>query len=152
MKGIIFSDLNGSSLKIGIAVARWNSHITSKLVGGCKSALKEFSVLDENIIIIETPGSYELPFVAQQLIKKDFVNAVVCLGTLIKGDTMHFEYIAQAVTQGIMDINLAHDIPVIFGILTCLSEDQALERATGDNNHGYGWGKSAVEMALVAKR
>ena len=151
MKGITFPKLDGSSLKIGIAVARWNEHITKKLLEGCKEVLLECNVLPENIIELETPGSYELPYAAQQLIKKRGVNAVVCLGTLIKGETMHFEYISQAVTQGIMDINLEHDAPVIFGILTCLTEEQAMARATGDNNHGFGWGKSAVEMALIGK-
>ncbi len=149
MKGITFPDLDGSKLKIGIAVARWNKHITKELLAGCKQALLECNVSEENIMVLETPGTYELPYSAQQLIKKHNADAVVCLGTLIKGETMHFEYIAEAVTQGIMDINLAHDVPVIFGVLTCLTEEQAMSRATGDNNHGYGWGKSAVEMALL---
>ena len=152
MKGITFPELNGSELKIGIAVARWNDHITEKLLDGCVNALKEVGVKEENIITERIPGSYELPFGAQQLIKKQHVDGVVCLGTLIKGETMHFEYIAEAVTQGIMDLNLRHDVPVIFGILTCLTEEQAMVRATGENNHGDGWARSVVEMALLAKK
>jgi 6,7-dimethyl-8-ribityllumazine synthase len=151
MKGIVFPELDGSELKIGITVARWNAHITDKLVDGCKDALLEVGVKENNILVQQVPGSYELPFAAQHLIKKENVDAVVCLGTLVKGETMHFEYISEAVTQGIMDINLAHDVPVIFGILTCLTEEQAMSRASGDNNHGYAWGKSAVEMALLKK-
>ena len=151
MKGIIFPELDGSKLKIGIAVARWNKHITDELLSGCKAALKEVGVLEDNIIVKYIPGSYELPFAAQHMIKHGDVDAVVCLGTLIKGETLHFEYICEATVQGIMDVNLAHDVPVIFGILMCLTEDQALARAIGDNNHGYGWGKSAVEMALLKK-
>ena len=102
-------------------------------------------------MVLEVPGSYELVFGAKHLIDSASVHAVVCLGTLIKGETMHFEYIADAVTQGIMRLNVESGVPVIFGVLTCLTEAQARARAIGDNNHGVAWGKTAVEMALLKK-
>ncbi|MBD3311460.1 MAG: 6,7-dimethyl-8-ribityllumazine synthase [Candidatus Magasanikbacteria bacterium] len=151
MKGIEFKNLDGSDLKIGIAKSRWNSFITDPLLEKCKQALLDSNVKEENIIVYEVPGSYELPFAASKLIKKQQVDAVVCLGSLIKGETMHFEYIAEAVTQGITRLNLETDIPVIFGVLTCLTEEQAIERSSGKKNNGYEWGLSAIEMALLGK-
>jgi 6,7-dimethyl-8-ribityllumazine synthase len=146
MKNIKFEKMDGSKLTIGIVKARWNSHITDPLLDRCKQALIDSGVLENNIIIHEVPGSYELTFGVSQMIKKVKPNAVVCLGSLIKGESMHFEYIAEAVTQGITRLNIETDVPVIFGILTCLNEKQAIERSSGKKNHGYEWGLSAVEM------
>jgi 6,7-dimethyl-8-ribityllumazine synthase len=148
MKKIEFKKLNGSKFKVGIAVARWNSHITQNLLSGCKKALEESELLKKNVIVAEVPGSFELPFAAQELIKKHRVDGVICLGALIKGETMHFEYIASAVSSGIMNVQLKFGKPVIFGVLTCLNESQAIARSTGKNNHGYWWGKTLIEMLV----
>lgn len=148
-KEVSFGKPNGSSLKIGIVASRWNSEIVDALIDGCARALEECKVKKNNITVLQVPGSYELPFAARHLIKTKKVDAVVCLGCLIKGETMHFEYIAEAVTQGIMNLNLDIGIPVIFGVLTCLTEKQARARSTGKNNHGHGWGMTAVEMGLL---
>ncbi len=148
VKGIKFEKLDGSNLKIGIVVSRWNSQITEALFVNCKKALLESGVLEENIIVERVPGAYELLFGTRQMIKRG-VDAVVPIGCLIKGETMHFEYIAEAVSQGVMNFNIGGDVPVIFGVLTCLSEDQAFERSVGNKNHGYEWGLTAVEMALL---
>ncbi|PIR74745.1 MAG: 6,7-dimethyl-8-ribityllumazine synthase [Candidatus Magasanikbacteria bacterium CG10_big_fil_rev_8_21_14_0_10_47_10] len=150
MKGITFEKMDGSALKVGIVVARWNSVLTYSLRDGAIQGLKDSGVLDDNIVVLEVPGSYEVVFGAKHLIETKKVDAVICLGVLVKGETMHFEYISDAVTQGIMDLNTTTGIPVIYGVLNCLTEQQAEARATGDNNHGYWWGKSAVEMALLA--
>mmetsp|Transcript_21336 Transcript_21336/g.32029 ORF Transcript_21336/g.32029 Transcript_21336/m.32029 type:complete len:120 (+) Transcript_21336:488-847(+) len=77
------------------------------------------------------------------------VDAVICAGVLIKGDTMHFEYICDAVSKGLMNVGIQTNLPVVFGVLTCLDEEQVKKRSSGDNNHGYDWGKTAVEMALL---
>ncbi|MFH1286297.1 MAG: 6,7-dimethyl-8-ribityllumazine synthase [Candidatus Magasanikbacteria bacterium] len=150
-KKISTSQLNGSKLRIGIAVSRWNGEITDALLKSCKQGLIDSKVVEENIKVISVPGAFELPFSATELIKKHNVNSVVCLGCLIKGETMHFEYIAEAVSQGIMRVNTTGDVPVIFGVLTCSNQGQAVERSSGENNHGYVWGQTAVEMALFCK-
>ncbi len=149
-KGITFDTKNGSGLKIGIVVARWNSEITFALRDGCVQALTDAGVERGDIVIREVPGSYEVVYGAKLLIEQG-ADAVVTIGCLIKGETMHFEYICEAVTQGIMRLNVEKSTPVIFGVLACLSEEQAIARSTGENNHGYGWGQSAVEMALLKK-
>jgi 6,7-dimethyl-8-ribityllumazine synthase len=111
------------------------------------------AVKAKNITCIEVPGAYELPFAARHLIKsKKKFDAIVVLGCLIKGETMHFEYIADAVAHGLMELNVDEDIPVVFGVLTCLNEKQAHDRAFGKNNHGISWGHTAVEMGLLKKK
>lgn len=149
-KGITFPKLNGAKLKIGLVVSRWNKEITFALLKKCQQALQGSGVPEKNIIVLEVPGSYELVYGAKHLIAEKKVDAVVCLGCLIKGETMHFEYICEAVTQGIMRLNVESGVPVIFGVLTCLTEAQAKARAGNDaNNHGYWWGLTAVEMGLL---
>ena len=151
-KGIEHKKLDGSALKIGVAVSRWNDALTSVLRERCVQALGDFGVKNEHIIIVETPGSFELPFAAKVLIERDKADAVVCLGCLIKGETAHFEYIAGAVSHGIMQVGLDSGVPVIFGVLTCLNEEQARTRASKEGmDHGYEWGLSAVEMGLLRK-
>ena len=150
-KDVTFGKLNGSKLKIGIVASRWNSKVVDSLLDGCLRALKECKVQKKNITILRVPGSYELPFAARHLIEKKKVDAVVALGCLIKGETMHFEYLSQAVVAGIMELNVDEDVPVVFGVLTCLTEKQARARSVGKNNHGYGWGLTAVEMGLLRK-
>ena len=141
--------MDGKKLKIGIVYSRWNSFITEPLVMNCREALSDSGVIDKNIYELEVPGTYEIPLVAKKLIEVRKVDAVICLGSLIKGETMHFEYIADAVANGIMRLNLDSGVPVIFGILTCLTKKQAVERSSGKLNHGYQWGMTAVEMALL---
>lgn len=144
-----FSKLNGSGLRIGIVRARWNNEIPTSLLEGCKEALLKTRVKKQNITVIEVPGCFEIPFAAKNLIKsRKKYDAVIALGCLIKGETMHFEYIADAVANGLMELNLNEKAPVIFGVLTCLNEKQALARSRGENNHGIGWGYTAVEMGL----
>lgn len=150
-KGISFEQKDGSGLRIGVAVARWNGAITRSLREGCERALLESGVRQEDIVVQEAPGSFELPLAAKRLMETDAPDAVVALGCLIKGDTMHFECIALAVSQGLMRIQLETGIPVIFGVLACLTEAQAIARSAGDNNHGYSWGKTAIEMAFYKK-
>lgn len=151
-KGIRFADLNGSGLRIGIVVARWNSELTYSLRDGAIRGLKESGVSDKNISVQEVPGSYEVVFGAKHFIESGARDAVICIGVLIKGETFHFEYISDAVTQGIMHLNMQTTVPVVYGILNCLNYEQAAARSIGDNNHGYMWGKTAVEMGLMKSK
>jgi 6,7-dimethyl-8-ribityllumazine synthase len=143
-------DMDGTNMRIGIIKTRWNDKHVDNLVSGIKTALTECKVQEDNIFETSVPGSFELPMAAQFLALSGTVDAIICTGVLIKGDTMHFEYIADAVSKGIMNIGLNTRTPVIFGVLTCLTEEQVIARSTpGDGNHGYDWGKTAVEMALL---
>ncbi len=150
-KGINFEKLNGSSLKIGIVCTRWNPEITGGLLEGALEALRESGVKKNNITLIDVAGSYELPFACRHLMASKKFDAILALGCLIKGKTVHFEYVADAVAHGIMELNVDEDVPVVFGVLTCLNEKQAKERSRGKNNHGYMWGQTAVEMGLLKK-
>ncbi len=113
-------------------------------------ALHVCGVTKRNITIMEVPGSYELVYGAKVLVQSK-CDAVVALGVLVKGDTMHFEYIAEAVANGLMRLNIDSGTPVLFGVLTCLTQKQAEERSVGKKNHGYNWGLSAVHMARIKK-
>ncbi len=142
--------LDGSKLRVGIVISRWNFDITEGLLIGALQALTECKVKEKNISVLDVTGSYELPFAARKMMqRKPGYDVVLTLGCLIKGQTMHFEYIADAVAHGIMELNVDEKTPVIFGVLTCLNQKQAKVRSQGKNNHGYGWGMTAVEMALL---
>jgi len=144
-----FNSIDGSNVRVGIIKARWNKEITNSLVLGVREGLKEFSVKEEFIFETEVPGSFELPLAARYLALSKTVDAIVCIGTLIKGDTSHYENICSAVSQGLMDVGLSTGVPTVFGVLTCLNEEQAKARSSGTNNHGVDWGKTAVEMGLL---
>lgn len=158
--GQVDQKYDGSSLRVGILHARWNKTIIDALVSGAKDRLLEFGVKEENIIIETVPGSFELPYGSKLLHDKykrlgKPLDAVIPIGVLIKGSTMHFEYICDSTTQALMKLNFELGIPVIFGVLTCLTEEQAEARAgliPGKmHNHGEDWGAAAVEMALKFK-
>lgn len=148
----------GSKLKIGIIHARWNKVVIDALVKGAIKKLRELNVQEENIIVESVPGSFELPFATKALFAKQEkanqpLDAVIPIGVLIKGSTMHFEYICDSVTHQLMKLNIELNKPVIFGVLTCLTEEQAEARAgltssSSMHNHGEDWGAAAVEMSL----
>lgn len=148
-----YKKIDGSKLKIAIAVSRWNGEITEGLLIGALQALSECKVKEKNIKVVDVTGAYELPFAAKLFVKsKKKYDAVLALGCLIKGETKHDEYIASAVSQNLMNLNIMQDIPIVFGVLTCNNLKQAQERSRGDFNQGYGWAYTAVEMALLKKR
>jgi len=141
---------DGSSLKIGIVVSQWNADITSALLNGAKDTLKQAGVLEDNIEILYVPGSFELPWGARQLMKPGKRDAVICLGCLIQGETKHDEYIASAVASGIMQLGLMSGVPVIFGVLTTNTEEQAKDRAGGKHgNKGSEAAAAALQMATL---
>ena len=150
IKGLEKKVLDGSGYKIGILKARWNADITNSLASGCRNALYECGVKKENIIELEVPGSYELVAATKKLLEAGAVDGVVPIGCLIKGETMHFEYICESVSSGLMQLNLGYPKHVVlFGVLTCLTEKQAIVRSglsKGGHNHGSDWGFGVVEM------
>ena len=138
-------------LRIGIVHARWNKEVIDALVQGTLESLAMAGVPHENVVIDSVPGSWELPMGVQNMLARRQVDAVVAIGVVIKGSTMHFEYICDNSLKGLMRVSLDTRQPVILGVLTALNEDQALERAgLGRNgkeghNHGLDWGLAAVE-------
>ena len=134
-------------LKFGIVATEWNSHIINKLLDGATSVLKATGYADEDIKVYHVPGTVELTFAAQQLVKSGAVDAVIVLGCVIRGDTPHFDYVCQSVTQGISYLNSTEKIPVVFGVLTVENEEQALERAGGRlGNKGKEFAECAIKM------
>jgi len=144
---------DGSGLHVVVVRTGWNEKVVTPLVEGCVSELEKSGVSKTEVV--QVPGAYELPFACKTLIEGDSsIDAVIAIGCLIKGDTMHFEYICEAVSQGLMKVGLDTGVPVIFGVLTCLTEDQALQRAgvkPGHHNHGPEWGAAAVTMVNLKK-
>ena len=134
---------NVSNLKFGIVVSQWNKEITDGLFNGAYSTLIDCGVLEENIKKLEVPGSFELIFGTKILSKKN-VDAIICLGSVIQGETKHFDYVCQGVTNGIRDLNISLGIPVIFGVLTDNTIDQAINRSGGKH------GNKGVEAAITA--
>lgn len=152
IKGIAFKKNSGKNLRIGIVKAHWNSAVTDNLLAGCVESLLKSGVKRKNIFVVEVPGSFELPLGAKHLIKTKKVHVVVAIGCLLKGETKHFDNVADATAHGLMRIMLDTDTPVLFGVLPCLNEQQAIARSTGENNEGIRWGFSAVEMGLLKKK
>ncbi|KAJ3228488.1 hypothetical protein HK099_000043 [Clydaea vesicula] len=149
VKGVIpSSDLNGENLKVLIVHTRWNSEIVNELVKGAVETLLSNKVKPDNILLHSVPGAYELPFATKKLCKLLKPDSAISIGVLIKGSTMHFEYISEAVSHGLMNVGLELEIPVIFGLLTLLNEQQAGMTPDG-HNHGIDWGQAAIEMAQI---
>ena len=133
--------------RIGIVVSEWNDRITDSLFKGAKETLLQHGVLEENILVKYVPGSFELPLGAKWLLEKSSVDAVICIGCIIQGETRHFDFIAQAVADGIMNVGLEHSEPVIFSVLTCNTMEQAEDRAGGKHgNKGVEGAVSALKM------
>jgi 6,7-dimethyl-8-ribityllumazine synthase len=137
------SKLNLSNKKFAIVVAEWNEEITEALFQGAFDALLRLGVKRNNILRKNVPGSFELPLAAQRMAQEKSISAVVCLGCVIQGETPHFDYICQAVANGVMQVNLKTGKPVAFGVLTTLNRNQALERAGGK------YGNKGEEAALA---
>ena len=134
---------DSSNMKIGIVVSQWNNKITDGLYNGAYTTLIKSGISENNIEKIEVPGSFELIFGAKVLCRKD-IDAIICLGSVIQGETKHFDYVCQAVSNGIKDLNISLDIPVIFGLLTDNTIEQALNRSGGK------YGNKGVEAAVTA--
>ena len=150
-------ELQGSPTAPGcrfvIIVSRFNEEVTEGLLRGARRALAEAAVRDEDIMIVRVPGAFEIPLAARHAASTGRFDAVICLGCVIKGETMHFEYIASATAQGIADAALATGIPVTFGVLTTLTDEQALARSIeGPNNKGREAAQAAIAMATLLRQ
>lgn len=153
MMGQLFEgNLVGSGLKVGIVVGRFNEFITSKLLGGAEDALKRHGLSEENIDIAWVPGAFEIPFAAKKMVDTGRYDAVITLGTVIRGATPHFDYVCGEVSKGVANLTMESGIPVIFGVLTTNTIEQAVERAgTKAGNKGWDAATAAIEMANLSK-
>jgi 6,7-dimethyl-8-ribityllumazine synthase len=138
---------NAADMKFGIVVSEWNSKITGALLQGAFDTLTLHGAKEENIFVKTVPGSFELVFGAASLVKSGKVDAVIAIGCVIKGDTPHFDYICQGTTQGLAELNVKGDVPVIYGLLTCNTMEQAEERCGGMlGNKGDECAVTAIKM------
>jgi len=144
-------NLVGEGLKIGLVVGRFNSFITEKLLEGALDGLRRHGVNENDVDIAWVPGAFEIPLVAKKMAEKDY-DAVITLGTVIRGSTPHFDYVSGEVAKGVSSAALNSDVPVIFGVLTTDTIEQAIERAgTKAGNKGYDAAIGAIEMANLLK-
>ena len=144
--------LVGKGLKFGLVVSRFNDFITQKLLDGAQDALLRHGVAQADIDVAWVPGSFEIPLVAKKLAQTKRYDAVVCLGAVIRGGTPHFDYISAEVTKGIAMVGLEVGLPVIYGVITADSLEQAIGRAgTKEGNQGFKAAVSAIEMANLVK-
>ncbi len=144
--------LLGEGLRFGLVVSRFNEFITKKLLEGAQDALIRHGVREDDIDIAWTPGSFEIPLIAKKLAQTKKYDAVVCLAAVVRGGTPHFEYIAAEVTKGIAKVGLETGLPVIYGVITADTLEQAIERAgTKAGNKGFDAATSAIEMANLLR-
>jgi len=145
-------NLIGKGLKFGVVVSRFNEFFSGKLLEGAMDALVRHGVAESDIEVAWTPGSFEIPLIAQKMAETKKYNAVICLGAVIRGGTPHFDYIASEVSKGIANVGLHTGVPVIFGVITTDTLEQAIERSgTKDGNKGFDAAVSAIEMANLVK-
>jgi 6,7-dimethyl-8-ribityllumazine synthase len=152
MTKVYEGQLLAADLKFGIVASRFNEFITQKLLEGALDALKRHGASDEAIEVAWVPGSFEIPLVAKKMAESGKYDAVICVGAVIRGSTPHFEYIAAEVTKGIAQAALTTGVPVIYGVITTDTIEQAIERAgTKAGNKGFAAAESAIEMANLLR-
>ncbi|WP_019638984.1 6,7-dimethyl-8-ribityllumazine synthase [Paenibacillus fonticola] len=148
MAHVFEGHLVSEGLKYGIVVGRFNEFITSKLLGGALDALKRHGVKDEEVSVAWVPGAFEIPFTAQKMAESGKYDAVITLGTVIRGSTSHYDYVCNEVAKGVAAIGLKTGVPTIFGVVTTENIEQAIERAgTKAGNKGWDAAMAAIEMA-----
>ncbi len=148
---LTWPDLDGSELRIGIVSSRWHSGHVNQMVGDVAATLGELGVKAENLVKMQVPGSFEIPMAARLMCSAQKVDAVICLGVLIEGETDHYEYIASSISSGLMDLQLSTMVPMVFGVLTCSNEQQVAERTKGTKREAPDWARTAVEMGMLRK-
>ena len=146
---------NASTLKVGIVIARFNDLITNKILSGCLDCLKrhglDTSELSNQVDIVWVPGSFELPIAAKTLMKKKSYDVVIALGAVIRGETSHYDVVISEASKGISQVSNENNVPIIFGVLTTDTMQQALERAGIKNNLGWNYSLQAIEMGSLIK-
>jgi 6,7-dimethyl-8-ribityllumazine synthase len=152
MANVYEGNITGEGKKFGVIVGRFNDFISDRLLGGALDALARHGTKDEDIDIVKVPGSFEIPLMAKKMAEKNKYNAIICLGAVIRGSTPHFEYVSAEVSKGIAMVSLDFGIPVIFGVITTDTLEQAIERA-GSKSGNKGWASAvaAMEMASLAE-
>ncbi|MBI5948781.1 MAG: 6,7-dimethyl-8-ribityllumazine synthase [Chloroflexi bacterium] len=144
--------LDGAGLRVCVVVARWNGFVTEKLLEGAVSCLRERGLHHEDVTVARVPGAFEVPTAAKWAAESGRFDAVVCLGAVIRGETAHFEYVAGGATEGIRQVAQETGVPVIFGVLTVDSVEQAMARAGGKDGHkGEEAAQAAIEMANLRR-
>lgn len=144
--------LIGEGLKFALVVSRFNSFITERLLEGALDCLRRKGVAEENLTVVRVPGAWEIPLVTKRLALSKAYDAVICLGAVIRGATPHFDYVAAEVSKGIAQVNLETGVPVLFGILTTDSLEQAIERAGSKaGNKGFAAAEAAIEMVSLLR-
>lgn len=144
---------NAKGFRFGILVSEWNDHVTNGLFSGAEAALLDCGALPENILRWNVPGSFELVYGSKKMIETQNVDAVIAIGCVIKGETMHFEFVCEGVTQGIKDLNVLSDVPVIFCLLTDNNEQQSIDRSGGAHgNKGTEAAIAAIKMAYLRQQ
>jgi len=148
----ITGSLDGTGLRIGVVVARFNAYITERLLAGALRALSRASVAEDDVTIVRVPGAFEVPLAARELASGGNVDAVVCLAAVIRGETPHFDFVAQAAADGVSATMLDAGVPVAFGVLTTNTVEQAVERSEeGKANKGAEAVETAIEMVHVQR-
>lgn len=149
---VIEGKLDAAGLKFGIVIARFNEFISGKLLAGCLDGLRRHGADEQNIDVLWSPGSFEIPLLAKKMAMSSKYDAVICLGAVIRGATPHFDYVAAEVSKGVAHVGLETGIPVIFGVLTTDNIEQAIERAgTKGGNKGFDAAMAAIEMANLLR-
>lgn len=150
---IIEGELQAKGIKFGIIVSRFNDFITSRLLDGAVDALVRHGAKEEDIEVVKVPGSFEIPLVAKKMASKGSYGAVICLGTVIRGATSHFDYVASEVSKGVAAASFETGVPIAFGVITSDTIEQAVERAGAKaGNKGWDAAITAIEMAQVLKK
>ncbi|PLR78398.1 6,7-dimethyl-8-ribityllumazine synthase [Bacillus sp. V3-13] len=153
MKKVIEGNLIGTGLRMAIVVSRFNEFITSKLLSGAEDALYRHGVQEEDVTVAWVPGAFEIPLMAKKLAESGKYDAVITLGTVIRGATPHFEYVSGETAKGVANSSLQTGVPIIFGVLTTDTIEQAIERAgTKAGNKGWEAATGAIEMANLYKQ
>ena len=144
---------NGAGCRFAVVVSRFNEEVTSGLLAGARQALRESAVSEDDVTVFHVPGAFEIPVTALRAAETGLFDAVICIGCVIKGETLHFEYIASAACHGIAEAASASGVPITLGVLTALTEAQALERSSpGAGNKGREAALAAVEMATLFRQ
>lgn len=153
MEKTIKASLIAKGKKFGVVVSRFNEFLSSKLVDGAIDTLEQHGVQENSIDIVWVPGSFEIPIITQKIARSKKYDAVICLGTIIRGDTPHFDYIASEVAKGVSKVSLDTGVPCVFGIITADNLEQAIERTgTKQGNKGRDAALSAIEMANLLEK
>ena len=140
--------ISGGGKKFGVIVSRFNDFISDRLLNGALDALARHGTNDEDIDIVKVPGSFEIPLIAKKMAQRQKYHAIICLGAVIRGSTPHFEYVSSEVSKGIASVSLESGVPVIFGVITTDTLEQAIERA-GSKSGNKGWSAAVAAMEMA---